>query len=247
MLKALPPWLIEKYARLFLAYECLPFTNEGASNVLGSNFSSIVLSRLASRGWIERIERGKYRAVHPIVLMMEFSGHKWRDAILKKDRLLVLELAVAQLIQFFSKKLVSIVLFGSLARGSVKPESDIDLLLVIEGLPKEYSERVKIIQKVLSIESIDEAIMELWNKHKVYPNLEPIAITPEEASITHPFYLDIAEEGIVIYDKNDFMKKKIRELKEKLKSLGSRKVILPTGEWYWILTSKPEEARRLEI
>jgi hypothetical protein len=40
-------------------------------------------------------------------MMVEFCGHKWRNSVVKKDGLLVLEFAVTQLIQFFGKKLVS--------------------------------------------------------------------------------------------------------------------------------------------
>jgi len=37
----------------------------------------------------------------------------------------------------FGKNLVSIVLYGSLARGEVKKDSDIDLLIIFDELPKE--------------------------------------------------------------------------------------------------------------
>ena len=42
----------------------------------------------------------------------------------------------------FQDRLVSVVLYGSVARGDNRKDSDIDLLLVIKGLPKTITERV---------------------------------------------------------------------------------------------------------
>jgi predicted nucleotidyltransferase len=38
--------------------------------------------------------------------------------------------------RYFDKNLVSVVLYGSLARGEVKRNSDIDLLIISENLPR---------------------------------------------------------------------------------------------------------------
>jgi predicted nucleotidyltransferase len=50
-------------------------------------------------------------------------------------RSLVKELCVA-LQRVFMDKLVSVVVFGSVARGEARVDSDVDLLIVARGLPK---------------------------------------------------------------------------------------------------------------
>jgi predicted nucleotidyltransferase len=140
------------------------------------------------------------------------------------------------------------ILFGSLARGRAKPESDIDLFLAVKGLSSGYSERMETIRRILSTEAIDKLTIYLWSSRGVYPNLEVIAVTPEEASLTHPFYLDMAEKSVIIYDRAGFTENKLREVRERLiRNIGAEKVALPTGEWYWLLTPKLEEARSLEL
>ena len=41
----------------------------------------------------------------------------------------------------FGKRLVSVILYGSYARGQSGPDSDVDLLIVAEGLPASSLER----------------------------------------------------------------------------------------------------------
>ena len=48
----------------------------------------------------------------------------------------------------FQDRLVSVVLYGSVARGDNRKDSDIDLLLVIKDLPKTITERVILFDKV---------------------------------------------------------------------------------------------------
>jgi predicted nucleotidyltransferase len=49
----------------------------------------------------------------------------------------LLKKTVDEMKRYFDKNLVSVVLYGSLARGDVKKDSDIDLLVIFEDLPKE--------------------------------------------------------------------------------------------------------------
>ncbi|HDH06940.1 MAG TPA: nucleotidyltransferase domain-containing protein, partial [Thermoproteales archaeon] len=47
----------------------------------------------------------------------------------------------------FKNNLISVAVFGSVARGDNKPESDLDLLLIAENLPKNRVSRVNIFEK----------------------------------------------------------------------------------------------------
>ncbi len=238
--RVLPNWLAKIYSKIIFSFGYLPFTTRDAALTLEAKKYpiSILLARMCSYGWLERLERGVYRAIPPIVALMEASGFRWRSKVKQRDRLPVLEFIVARLVEEFGPKLWSIVLFGSLARGSAKDESDIDLLVVVEDLPEKYSERVKVIGRVVYCYQLDQLIQWLWREKGVYATPNILLITPEEAEVTQPFYLDIVDEGIVIFDRGNFMAKKFGKLRGKLKEIGAMKVLEPDGSWYWILPDK---------
>ena len=53
----------------------------------------------------------------------------------------ILDHLAKQTIERWGRDLVSVVLFGSFARGDAHPHSDVDLLLVVENLPRDWRER----------------------------------------------------------------------------------------------------------
>lgn len=106
------------------------------------------------------------------------------------------------------------VVFGSRAKGKAAPHSDFDLLIVASGInPKRHRRANEIIQI----------------KHRISPlPLDILLLTPEEVISNfknhNPLFLDIAEEGIVILDKNDFLKSLINEVREYIKIKGIKRL-----------------------
>jgi len=247
MAKALPNWLANKYFILFSSFSLFPFTIEDAKVALHSKKASLFLYKMSSYGWIDKIERGMYRVVHPFIALMEVSGFVWRDRVKSKDRLPILELAIVKLFEVLGSRLESIVLFGSLSTGKTKPESDIDLLVVARDLPEKYSERTSIIREVVSSTLMDELIIRTWKERGIYTDLNILLIDTREAHVTHPFYLDMTKNCIIIYDKNELMSKKIVEVKEKLEKIGAKRFEEPDGSWYWILSPEAEKIRSMEL
>jgi nucleotidyltransferase len=130
----------------------------------------------------------------------------------------------------FQDRLVSVVLYGSVARGDNRNDSDIDLLLVIEDLPKTITERVILFDRVER--KLDDDIMRLMDEG-YYVTFSPILKTPEEAMRFSPIYMDITEDAIILYDKNDFFRKVLEKTKKRLKKLGFERVWLSEKSWYW--------------
>ncbi len=230
--------LQQAYARLLLELGPREFKAEEAARVLKLKNPYLMLHRLLKAGYLAKSSRGIFRPVHPALLPLGWLGFRWEEQVSVKEYLPFLERVVAGLLEEFWGKLVSLVLFGSLARGDVKPESDVDLLIVAEGLPESYSERLKIVRK--ATREAEAMAAELWRRRSIYPLIDPVVLTPEEASATQPFYLDLLEDSIIIYDRG-FMEKVLRELRRKLAELGSRRVTLPDGSWYWVI-GRPGEA-----
>ncbi|WXG42334.1 MAG: nucleotidyltransferase domain-containing protein [Candidatus Freyarchaeum deiterrae] len=141
----------------------------------------------------------------------------------------------------FGEKLVSIVIFGSVARGEARRESDIDVLVVCEDFEKSMRRTDKLV----------DIILQLWEEEKKAPEeqvwIEFYPLRPEEAEKNRPIYLDMIEDGVIILDRNGFMENVLKRLEKRLKELGSKKVYLPDGSWYWILKPTIEMGEILEI
>ncbi|MEM2930673.1 MAG: nucleotidyltransferase domain-containing protein [Thermoproteota archaeon] len=247
MAKALPNWLAVKYFRLLSSFGLLPFTTKDAKVALRSKKAPLFLHKMYSYGWADKVERGVYRIIHPFIALMEASGFTWRGKVKNRDRLPVLELAVVKLFEALGPRLESIVLFGSLSVGKAKPESDIDLLVVARDLPRKYGERTSIIREAVSCKLMDDVIIHAWREKGVYTDLDVLLIDVEEAGVTHPFYLDLTRDCIIIYDKNELMSRKIKEVREKLEKMGAKRLEEPDGSWYWVLAPEPEALRGEEL
>jgi nucleotidyltransferase len=130
----------------------------------------------------------------------------------------------------FQDKLISVVLYGSVARGDNRKDSDIDLLLVIKDLPKTITERVILFDKVER--KLDDYVMRLMDDG-YYITLTPVLKTPEEAMRFSPIYMDMTEDAIILYDENGFFRKVLEKTKKRLKELGFERVWLSKKVWYW--------------
>jgi len=224
------------YGKIIAELWLREFSIDEARKIINTPSLSLFLHRMCKKGLLERVSRGVFRAIHPTVLALQWAGIDWRERILQKEYRGLMEFIVAKLIEYFQDKLISIVLFGSIARGQGKSESDLDLLLIIKDLPERYSDRLELFNK--AVRGIEALRLRLWEKKGIYPLIDPIILTPEEASINHPFYLDMVEGSILVFDRGGFMKRKLEQLKEKLNRLKARKILLADGKWYWEL--KPE-------
>ena len=130
----------------------------------------------------------------------------------------------------YGERLISLVLFGSVARGDSRPSSDIDLLVIAEGLPRSLRDRRR-------------PFLEEWERARTAGGLPPatwnlVTKSPAEARTHSPLYLDLVEDGVLLLDRGGFFQTVLAELERRMRALGSRRVFLPDGSWYWDL--KPD-------
>ncbi|MEM4616765.1 MAG: nucleotidyltransferase domain-containing protein [Archaeoglobaceae archaeon] len=144
----------------------------------------------------------------------------------------ILEKLLEALKEKYNERLISVVLFGSVARGEARRDSDIDLLLVIEGLPKS---RLKRQEEFLEVESNLVEMIEALEDYTI--EISPIMKTPDEVAKYPPILLDMVEDAIILHDRNDFFKNLIEDLRKKLEKLGAKRVRMGK-KWFWIL--KPD-------
>ena len=135
---------------------------------------------------------------------------------------------------YYGQRLVTLAVFGSVARGSQRPDSDVDLLLVCDPLPVGRMRRIAEFNKV---EERLGPILEAFKKDDISTSVFAILKTPAEVQRGGLFYLDFVEDARLLYDRGDFFRGFLDQLRNRLRRLGARRVWRGNA-WYWDL--KPD-------
>ncbi|MFZ8858424.1 MAG: nucleotidyltransferase domain-containing protein [Candidatus Caldarchaeales archaeon] len=131
----------------------------------------------------------------------------------------------------YGDDLVSVAVFGSIARGTAREDSDLNVLIIASRLPRSRRKRV---QRFLNIESkLDPVLEKLLDKE--YPiTVSPVILTADEAREIPPLFLDLTEDAVILYDKDNFLKELLTKLKAKLQEIGATRIWIGS-RWYWKL------------
>jgi predicted nucleotidyltransferase len=112
----------------------------------------------------------------------------------------------SQLNDFFGKNLISIVLFGSQAKGKARLNSDIDILVIVKNLSRNWREQDELAGQLRT---------NLWQKD-LY-NIQFILTTPEQIDIAiewfNPLFLSLADGCYVLLGSSHFSHKIIKRIK----------------------------------
>jgi predicted nucleotidyltransferase len=127
----------------------------------------------------------------------------------------------------------SFALFGSVARGEARPDSDIDVLVVHK--PVDFDPVWRFVKILSGFRESDE--YRRLQAEGFSPDPYPVFMTEGEMYERPLILLDIMDHGIIIYD-SGVLRKRFESLKKRLAELGTKKVVLEDGSWYWHL--KPD-------
>jgi predicted nucleotidyltransferase len=119
------------------------------------------------------------------------------------------------------ESLVAAVLFGSVARGEAATYSDIDLLLVVSGLPESRLARQRCLEPV---DARFEEELAALRRQGVLTDFSPLLKTPGEAARLTPLYFDLVQDALILYEREGFFSAVLERLRESFRRLGARRV-----------------------
>lgn len=149
---------------------------------------------------------------------------------------------------YFSKSLVigrlaSIAIFSCIARGEARSDVDVNILIVARDLPRSRFKRLELFEKAEEV--IEPFVEELWSRG-IYVDFSPIILDVEEAEKYRPICLDMVIYAVIVFNRNDFFKKVLDEIAEKLKTLSTERKRV--GKlWSWVLKKEYRPGEVIEI
>jgi uncharacterized protein len=101
----------------------------------------------------------------------------------------------------YGDRLVSLVVFGSMGRGTARPDSDLDLLIVADDLPKG---RIARVEEFAAVERALTLCLVEGRRAGFPTECSPVFKTPAEVMAGSPLFLDMVEDAKILYDRDGF-------------------------------------------
>ena len=232
------------YSKLYGTYGKEPFTLKDVSDLIGNyQLAKVYMYRLRRVGWAYRIalKEVKFRLHPPEICVLQASGTiKNLNSIKQQEYCGLIGAYLAKVLKN-RLEVKSVVLYGSVARGCARRDSDVDLLIVAEK-PREIWDALI---KAEMDEEVEEEL-EWLSRNGIDTHITILPMSVGRLKL-HPFILlDIVDEGIVLYDDGTYEREAV-EMRKRLKQLGAKRVFLSEDEWYWDLKPSFKPGEVVEI
>jgi predicted nucleotidyltransferase len=146
-------------------------------------------------------------------------------------------------VRHYEDRLVSLVLYGSTARGTMRPDSDIDILIVADPLPQRRMPRMR------EFDAVEQALtsdLERATAAGVHTNLSPVFKTPAEVGHGSPLFLDVTLTAHILFDRDGFFRNCLERLRWRMREMGTRRVE-SHGGYYWVLKPDLQPGEEIEL
>ena len=111
---------------------------------------------------------------------------------IKDDQMKIMLSELAELLhQVYGKQLKAVILYGSVARGTNTNDSDVDIMVLVDGDAaelREYDERLYDVSTDISLKYL-----------KVFSIIDISYLEYQKWKQISPFYRNVSEEGVVLY------------------------------------------------
>lgn len=94
-------------------------------------------------------------------------------------------------------------------------------------------------------EGLEEHLSDL-RKRGIFTHVNSIIKTKDEIEAGNLLLLDMTEDGVILFDRDDFMENILRKWREKLRHLGAKR-IWKGNSWYWLLKPDLTEGEKIEL
>lgn len=239
----IPKWIGDGYSKLYAEVGLEEFKFEDALRVLSTTDRQLrtLLSAMRRLGILDVLGRAGRKRIYrlvdlPEVALMAGKGINLRE--LPERVRPIVRSYLRGIFERYGDRLISVVLYGSYARGDARSDSDIDLLLIIDGYER-FEE--------VGVDEADELTYRIWKLGKGYHKVLPYPLNREQASYHRPIYLDMITDGVILYDRGCFIEQVFNGIRGRLAQLGARRYELPDGSWYWVLKPEVKEGEVIEI
>lgn len=128
----------------------------------------------------------------------------------------------------------SMILFGSASRGQAKGSSDLDVFVFFDDSKIGRDQIANSFTRIIRMLRSNPEYNRLAGL-KIFPEIYPFLISKTKASDLLWVFFDATEDGVILYDKNDFGKNLIKDAKTKILKTGGKRVKLPNGKFCWVL------------
>lgn len=145
--------------------------------------------------------------------------------------------------RFYGARLVSVAVYGSVGRGVMKPDSDIDCLIVADPLPKGR------VPRVAEFDAVEKEMLDPLAsaaKAGIHTRLSPVIKTPAEVRLGSPLFLDMVDDARILFDRDGFLAGELAGLRARLQRLGARRIWRGSA-WYWDLKPDYRQGEEFEI
>jgi len=232
----IPTWLGQIYSSLTQRFGTGVFTLGEAQDVLGMGKGklNVAFSKLHSVRVLTLFERSRprvYRLVSPADFVLLASERVQGIEMVKQERYLPLVLGAFKAVSDLFE-LRSFALFGSVARGTARMDSDVDVLLVSDDFRGSVGSRIE------GLMSVEEGLgdeIEWLSRMGVRTGLSFYPLRVSEAERLPDLFLDLTEDAIILYDEGALLEKILLELRLRLMKSGAERIHLDGGEWFWDL------------
>jgi predicted nucleotidyltransferase len=163
--------------------------------------------------------------------------------MLKETFQRVVDATLAACRDVYGERLLALALFGSVARGTMRPDSDIDLLLIAQPLPPDRARRLD------EFEQVDARLAPLLAEERragVHTVLAPVIKTPQELRAGSFLHLDLPEQAQLLWDPAGLLRGYLDDLAARLKAMGALRVGSGAGA-YWNLKPDYRWGDRIEL